>query len=328
MIKTKSDAATRRKSSGLGLDSMTDLSQFLKADNTGSDNQDPLELDMDLIDEDPDQPRTVFDKTLLEDMASTIATRGVKNPISVHKHPTEEGRYIINDGARRYRASRLAGKKTIKAFIDSDFTKIDQIIVNAHHETFTSREWAVLIDQELKKGKKKFEIADELGMSRAAITHLSALLHLPDPIMHLFNTGRFVDPTGLNELVVMWNVDAKKVETWLSDETMEITRAAVRKFHRFMETSTEAPAVANEDESYEKVTEEQNDSEKDTKTKERDYSKLRKTIVQVQHKGRPAQLQLTRRPSATGQAWLKYDDDGKELEIALAQVKLVAILEG
>ncbi|MEP6604614.1 MAG: ParB/RepB/Spo0J family partition protein [Nitrosospira sp.] len=330
MLKTKSDTTVRRKISGLGLDSVTDLSQFLKPPNIDfPKNQEPLELNLDLIDEDPNQPRTVFDKTLLQDMATTIVTRGVKNPISVHKHPTEEGRYIINDGARRYRASKLAEKKTIRAFIDSDFTKIDQIIVNAHHQPFTAREWAVLIDQELKKGKKKSEIADELGMSRPTITHLAALLHLPDPIALLFNSGRFVDPTGLNELVVMWNIDAKKVEAWLSDPTLEITRAAVRNLHRFMETGIEEPKVDNEAESYEKVAEEPNGAETENKTKkEFEQSKLRKTIVQVQHQGRAAQLQLSRRPSANGQAWLKYDDDGKALEVALAQVKLVALLEG
>lgn len=333
MVKAKSDASAARKpsfKSGLGLESVTDLSQFLSTDNARShENQDPMELDLDLIDEDPHQPRTVFDETLLQDMATTILSRGVKNPISVHKHPTEDGRYIINDGARRFRASKLAGKQTIKAFIDSDFTKIDQIVVNAHHQPFTSREWAILIDQEQKKGKKKSEIADELGMSRSTITHLAALLRLPDPIAKIFNSGRFVDPTGLNELVVMWKTDPKKVEAWLDDETLEITRSAIRKFHRFAETRNKVSEMPTEEESYEKIPEGQGDLEKERKArKEPDASKLRKTIVQVQHKGRAAQLQLNRRPSAAGQAWLKYDDDGQEFEAVLAQVKLVAILEG
>lgn len=106
----------------------------------------PIELELSLIDEDPDQPRTEFNQELLKEMAKTIRMRGVKNPISVHKHPNDKGRYMINDGARRYRASKLAGKTTIRAFIDSDFTKIDQVIVNAHHESFTPREWAVIIE--------------------------------------------------------------------------------------------------------------------------------------------------------------------------------------
>lgn len=333
MAKARLAATVQRKpsfKSGLGLDSVTDLSQFLSTDNARSyENQEPMELDLGLIDEDPHQPRTVFDEALLQDMAKTIHSRGVKNPISVRKHPTEDGRFIINDGARRFRASKLAGKQTIKAFVDSDFTKIDQIVVNAHHQPFTSREWAILIDQEEKKGKKKSEIADALGMSRSTITHLAALLKLPDPIAEIFNSGRFVDPTGLNELVVMWKNDAKKVEAWLNDDTLEITRSAIRKFHRFTETRSEVSEIPNEEESYEKTTEVESDLEKEKKIKkELDSSKLRKTIVQVQHEGRAAQLQLNRRPSSAGQAWLKYDDDGQEFDAVLAQVKLVAILEG
>ena len=45
----------------------------------------PIELPLDLIDEDPHQPRTVFDPQLLEELAETIRQRGVKNPISVHR---------------------------------------------------------------------------------------------------------------------------------------------------------------------------------------------------------------------------------------------------
>ena len=97
-----------------------------------STSHSPIELPLDLIDEDPNQPRTVFDPQLLQELADTIRDRGVKNPISVHLNTEKPGRYIINDGARRYRASKMAGKKSIPAFIDPDFTKIDQIIVNAH----------------------------------------------------------------------------------------------------------------------------------------------------------------------------------------------------
>jgi ParB family chromosome partitioning protein len=54
----------------------------------------------------------------------------------------------------------------------------------------------------------------------------------------------------------------------------------------------------------------------------------KKAIVQVEHDGRPARIILNRRPPAEGFAWLKYEDDGQEFEANLAQVKLVALLEG
>lgn len=89
-------------------------------------------IDINLIDEDPNQPRTEFDKETLQELADTIAERGVKSPISVHR--TEGGRFMINHGARRYRAGILAGKTTIPAFIDYDYTQADQIIENIQRD--------------------------------------------------------------------------------------------------------------------------------------------------------------------------------------------------
>ena len=67
--------------------------------------------------------------------------------------------------------------------------------------------------------------------------------------------------------------------------------------------------------------------EKIIKLKEEDPTRLKKAIIQVQHNGRPARLLLNKRPSATGFAWLKYDDDGEEFEDDLAKVTLVALIE-
>jgi ParB family chromosome partitioning protein len=59
-----------------------------------------------------------------------------------------------------------------------------------------------------------------------------------------------------------------------------------------------------------------------------DPDKLKKAIVQIQHDDRVARLVLTRRPSNMGRAWIKYEDDGSEIEADLIQVELVAVVEG
>ena len=307
---------------GLGLDH-ADLSRFLRDDvPPAPGHPEPMELDLSLIDEDPNQPRTVFNEELLLDMAKTISARGVKNPISVHKHPDREGHYIINDGARRYRASKLAGRKTIRAFIDADFSKIDQVIVNAHAETFTPREWAVLIDHERKAGKLKSEIADLFGKSNAFVTQHLALLDLPDPIAELFNSGACVDLTALNELLVAWKREPTRVEAWLRDRAEEVTREDVKTLRRFLDKKAHPPG-RQEAETYQEIGEETL-----KKSKEPASTKLRKTIVQVEHEGKSAQLILHRRPSAVGRAWLRYENDGTEFESQLDKIKLVALIEG
>lgn len=111
-----------------------------------------LELDLSLIDEDPNQPRTEFDPVTLQELSDTIRLRGVKTPISVHPHPQIEGRFIINHGARRFRASILAKKKTIPAFIDTDYSKVDQMIENLQRDALTPREIADFIGYQYSKG--------------------------------------------------------------------------------------------------------------------------------------------------------------------------------
>ena len=276
----------------------------------------PIDIPLDLIDEDPHQPRTVFDPQLLDELAETIRQRGVKNPISVHHHPEKPGRYIINDGARRYRASLLAGKKTIKAFIDADFTKIDQIIVNAHQAGFTPREWAILIDQEEKKGKSRRQIARELGMSAPHITSHAALLRLPDSIAEVFNTGRCQDVTALNHLVVVWRQYPDDVDIWLDDPTVEITRASIARLRAFLDSRArpEQPEAAAA-------------AAKERKTRATSPLKLHKPIVEIHYEGRVAQLLFNRRPSQAGHAWLKFDD-GSEMEGMLDKMQLTDLREG
>lgn len=284
----------------------------------------PKELPLDLIDEDPYQPRTVFDKQLLEELAETIRQRGVKNPISVRRHPDKPGRYIINDGARRYRASQLINNKTIKAFIDPDFTKIDQIIVNAHHADFTPREWAILIDQEEKKGKTRTQIAKELGKSSPFVTYYTTLLNLPDPIADVFNSGRCEDVTALNHLVTAWKRYPAEVEFWLEDKTVEITRASIGRLRAFLDgRSLEEIAEGADSNGRGERT-----PAKDRKTRVTSPLRLHKPIVQVRVDGRIAHLLFSRRPSRFGMAWVKYEGDEVEKECVMSKIEFLGLLEG
>ena len=67
----------------------------------------PMRIPLHAIDEDPDQPRQEFDDRSLAELAETIQERGVRQPVSVRPHPTQPGRWMLNFGARRLRASRL-----------------------------------------------------------------------------------------------------------------------------------------------------------------------------------------------------------------------------
>ena len=275
----------------------------------------PIEIPLELIDEDPHQPRTVFNQELLEELASTIRVRGVKNPISVHINQDDPKRYVINDGARRYRASLMAGKKSIPAFVDPDFSKIDQIIVNAHHENFTPREWTVLIDQEEKKGKKRVQIAAELGKSSAFITYYMTLLELPDILADVFNSGRCDDVTAINHLYKIWKHHPEDVEFWIEDPTTEITRITIAKLRAFLDSRGQSDQINKS-----------SGAAQARKTRHPDPTKIQRPIVEIEFGGRIARLILNRRPSQVGRAWFQFQD-GSEMEEDLDKVQLVALRE-
>ena len=65
----------------------------------------PLELLLIDIEEDPNQPRRTFDKESMGTMIESIRLNGVRTPVSVRTHPEKPGKWMLNYGARRYRAS-------------------------------------------------------------------------------------------------------------------------------------------------------------------------------------------------------------------------------
>lgn len=355
-------------SSGLldGMSDLSDLSALLNAPPGAApvviNKGEPLALDMSLIDEDPDQPRTVenpgFSKESLNELAASIALRGVKTPISVRENLEEQGRFIINHGACRFRASKLAGKTTIPGYIDNDYNHADQVVENLIRNNLTPREIANHIGRELAKGILRKDIAKAISKSAAFVTQHATLLDLPDSIAVVFNNGRAKDVTVINELVNLHKKDAEKVAAWLADTSIEITRGSVKELRDFIESSNKEDSdvvvpitaisvdgtqnitgvVATADCDSEGVTTTPNIKTDDvsgkietaakTSIKSTDPSKIKKAIVQVWYDGRPARILLDRRPPAEGVAYIKYDDDGHEVEVDLGEVKLLAILEG
>ena len=330
---TKNDKAAGKNGSTLGLDDVGDLAGLLNdAPAGGAATGQPLEIDMDLIDEDPNQPRKAdnpgFSEESIAELGATIKARGLKTPISIRDNPEKPGRYLINHGARRYRGNKWAGNQKIRAFKDNDYNEADQVIENLQRNELTAREIADYIGRELAKGKKKGEIAATLGKSAAFVTQHSALLDLPEPIADVFNSGRCRDVTLINELVTVHKKKPAEVTEWLADETQEITRGSVKLLREFLDDKANKPKGDDDNQGGDdgKGTEGAGD-QKEKKQKEEDPDKIKKAIIQVKHDDRPARINLTKRPPAEGFAWIKYDDDGHEVEVNLADVQLVALVE-
>jgi len=369
----KNNTKEKIQSGSLDLNELGDLSSLLDEPVRALANtvaSGPQELPLDVIDEDPNQPRSAANPGFLPEsiaeIGETIQLRGVKSPISVRENPKKPGRYLINHGARRFRGAKWAKQSTIPAFIDNDYNESDQIIENLQRNELTAREIADFIGRELAKGKKKLEIAKEIGKSPAFVSQHVTLLDLPDPIAKVFNEGRSKDVTVINELVSAYKKNPEEVSVWLDDDEAELTRGSIKLMRGYLEeaqntqvsktehedhkidatdTSNEM-AIPKENKNVDELLNEQREQQIDRNFEEKETEKLqskeinqerkkddapsvlKKVIIQVRYDDRLAQLILNRRPLAEGWAWIKYEDNGQELQTALTSMKLVALLEG
>ena len=151
----------------------------------------PKQIEIGLIDRNPEQPRKIFDDEALAELASSIKNYGVIQPIIVRE---VNGRYIIIAGERRWRASRLAGMKTIpciiKNYTEQEVSEI-AIIENLQREDLNPIESAKAIKSLINQfNLTQDEVADKIGKSRPAVANTLRLLLLPEAIINLVETNK------------------------------------------------------------------------------------------------------------------------------------------
>lgn len=140
-----------------------------------------------------DQPRKTFEREALEQLADSIATFGVLQPIIVRANPLLEGTYEIIAGERRWRASKMAGLNEIPVvIIDGDELKSAQValIENIQREDLNPIEEALAYNDLIEKfDLTQDQVAKQVGKSRSAITNMLRLLDLPDEVLELVKAG-------------------------------------------------------------------------------------------------------------------------------------------
>lgn len=191
----------------------------------------PMSLAVALIDEDPAQPRTEFEEQSLRELAATIGDRGVRQPISVRTHPSRPGRWMLNFGARRLRATKLAGKADIPAFVDETADTYDQVIENEQRQGLQPLELALFIQRRMQAGDSQADVARRLGKSRMYVTYLCSLIDASDWLMTVYRTGKCRGVAELHELARLHEVAGAAVEAW-AEARATITRADVREFRQ------------------------------------------------------------------------------------------------
>jgi ParB family transcriptional regulator, chromosome partitioning protein len=166
------------------------LSALLGGDDISASPAESLEsvneIDIDLIDPNPDQPRTRFADKALDELAQSIAVNGIVQPIVVRKQGT---RYQIVAGERRWRAAQRAGLRRIPAVakeVSDDKLLELALIENIQRQELNPIEEATayrnLIDS---IGLTQEQVAERVGKERSLVATSLRLLKLPDDMQNV-----------------------------------------------------------------------------------------------------------------------------------------------
>ncbi len=168
------------------------------------------EIDMGLIDNNPNQPRKNFDVVALNELAESIKTYGIVQPIIVNEN---KGRYLIVAGERRFRAGKIAGLKKIPAIVRSYSNReIKEIALleNIQREDLNPIEYAKAVKELMNEYDwTQDEIADKLGKSRSNIANVVRLLSLCPAVVSLVESGK-LSAGHARSLVVVQNPEVQE----------------------------------------------------------------------------------------------------------------------
>ena len=149
------------------------------------------EIDINLIETNPFQPRTEFDETALNELAASIKEQGVIQPVTVRK--LGYNKYQLISGERRLRASKLAGLSKIPVFIrvanDEQMLEL-ALIENIHRENLNAIEVAISYQRLIAEcNMTQEEVSEKVGKSRSAVANFLRLLKLPPEVQIAIRDG-------------------------------------------------------------------------------------------------------------------------------------------
>jgi ParB family transcriptional regulator, chromosome partitioning protein len=151
-----------------------------------------IQLALTDIDKNPFQTRYVRNNEALAELADSIKTNGIVQPIVV-RPASEEGRYVLILGERRLHASKLAGRETIPAIVRrvSEQQAAEMTIVeNLQRQDLSALEQAEsfrVLSEEFKLTQS--QIGERIGLSRESVANYMRLLRLPESAMQLLAEG-------------------------------------------------------------------------------------------------------------------------------------------
>lgn len=153
-----------------------------------------LEIPVDAVDPDPDQPRKTFED--LDDLKASIVAIGIQQPLLVRPHPEERERYLVVAGERRLRAAKKAGLLTVPCLIETRNAEdpgrrlITQLTENLQRKDVPILETAQALERALEASElSKADLARALGKRPTFVSKHLALLKMDGPAKEALEEG-------------------------------------------------------------------------------------------------------------------------------------------
>lgn len=185
-----------------------------------------VELPIDSLAPNPDQPRTRFDRAGLEALAASIAESGVVQPVIATR--LSDGSYELIAGERRWRAAGIAGLKTVPAVLrDPDEAErlelalIENMVREDLNPVEEARACLALVEE---LGLSKEELGKRIGRSRSQVSNLVRLLDLPEEAIVLLEAGELSEGHGRAILQAPDHETRKRLATQAAAEGWTVRR--------------------------------------------------------------------------------------------------------
>jgi len=180
----------------------------------------------------PTQPRTAFDEEALTELADSIRTLGVIQPITVKRNTDDE--YVIISGERRWRASKLAGLKSIPAYIrevDDANLHAMALVENIQRQDLNAIEIALGLQRLIDEcGLTQDSLAEKVGKKRSTVANYMRLLKLPVEVQlalkeGIISMGHAKAIAGVDESRQLWLLKRCVKKALSVRQTEELARA-------------------------------------------------------------------------------------------------------
>ena len=194
-------------------------------------------IELDKIEANPFQPRTDFEEDALNELAHSIKEQGIIQPVTVRKLGYDK--YQLISGERRFRASKIAGLKTIPAYIRiaNDQAMLEMAIVeNIQRENLNSIEIAISYQRLLEEcSLTQEELSNKVGKNRSTVSNYLRMLKLPPEIQIGIRDGKIT----MGHARAIINVEDPAIQLSIYHEIVN-GELSVRKVEELARSNTKA----------------------------------------------------------------------------------------